>query len=410
MHETEEQKLQASALHSSYDVIVVGGAIMGSSVAFHLKKRLDFPGRILVVERDLSYEFCSTSHTNSCIRQQFTTALNIRISQYGARCIKTFRDYAGGDERLPDLDIWSFGYLYLASTVNSEEMLRKACEIQHAEGIETQLLTAQELKERYSFLNVSDIRIGSLNLKNEGYWDGGTIFQWFKRLAQEAGVEYIQNEVKALDVDRSSGQVTHVALGDGTHLSAGLVINAAGPRASIVAQMAGIALPVSARKRYSWIFTAARPLCVDLPLIIDPEGFHVRDHGGGSYLCGGREMVDHDVDVDDFTLDHTLWEEHVWPRLASRIPTFEQVKLTHTWAGHYAMNNIDHNAIIGPHPDITNFLFINGFSGHGLQQAPAMGQALAEHIALGRYETLDMTPFHFARLSTDRVLKENAII
>ena len=127
-----------------------------------------------------------------------------------------------------------------------------------------------------------------------------------------------------------------------------------------VSRMAGIEIPVEPRKRYSWVFKADTPLDQDLPLTIDPSGVHVRENGGGTYQCGGHTDHDPAVAYDDYTMDHSFFETHVWPILAHRIPQFETIKVTAQWAGHYAMNTFDHNAILGPHPDLDNFLFING--------------------------------------------------
>jgi len=166
--------------------------------------------------------------------------------------------------------------------------------------------------------------------------------------------------------------------------------------------MAGITVPVEPRKRYSWIFSAEQPLDRDLPLTIDPSGVHVRENGGGTYQCGGHSDIDPAVDPGDFIMDHSLWETHVWPILATRIPQFEAIKVQSEWAGHYAYNTFDHNAILGPHMEVENFFFLNGFSGHGLQQSPAMGRGTAEIMVHGAYQTLDMTQFHFDRIPAGR--------
>jgi glycine/D-amino acid oxidase-like deaminating enzyme len=109
-------------------------------------------------------------------------------------------------------------------------------------------------------------------------------------------------------------------------------------------------------------------------------------------------------------MDHELWEDKVWPAIATRIPAFERVKLRNSWVGHYAYNTLDQNAIVGPHPDLPNFLFANGFSGHGLQQAPAVGRALSELVIHGAYQTLDLSPFAWARIARNEPLLERAVI
>ena len=174
--------------------------------------------------------------------------------------------------------------------------------------------------------------------------------------------------------------------------------------------MAGIAIPIEPRKRFNWVIQAATPLDRPLPLVIDPTGVFAREVGGGTYMAGGHADIDPAVDFDDFSMDQDLWLEKIWPALATRIPAFEAVKVISEWAGQYDYNCLDQNAITGPHPTISNFVFLNGFSGHGLQQSPAMGRATAEWILHGGYRTLDMSEFHYARIAEGRAFVEGAII
>ena len=395
---------------TSYDVVIVGGAIMGSSVAWWLTEMAEFTGSVLVIERDPSYQWCSTAHTNSCMRQQFSSALNIRISQFAADFVQNLRGYMGADPRVPELGIQSFGYLYLADTPEFAEVLRASQALQRAEGAATEILSPGEIAARYPFYRLDDIVAGSINTRNEGYWDGAAVFDWFRRLARERGVDYVAGEVVAMSRNAAGDRVQSVTLASGETIACGQVVNASGPRAARTAAMAGIELPVEPRKRYSYIFRAERPLDRPLPLTIDPSGIHVRENGGGTYLAGGHPDEDPAVDPDDFAMDHGFWQDHVWPVLAARIPQFEAIRVEAEWAGHYAYNTLDQNAVVGPHPEVSNFLFINGFSGHGLQQSPAMGRALAELIATGGYRTLDMTPFHYDRILSGSAYVERAVI
>ncbi len=394
----------------SYDVILIGGAIMGSATAWFLSRCPDFDGQILVIDRDLTFAQTSTAHTTSCIRQQFTSDLNIKISQYAARFMQDLSRHMGPDPDVRDLTIRNFGYLYLADTAQGAERLRAACDIQHRAGTPTELLPPSTLAERYPFYALDDIVLGSLNTRDEGYFDSWALFDAFRRQAQRQGVEYIQNEVVAIDRTAQKTRVDTVTLRSGETLRCGQLVNASGPRAAQTAALAGLTIPVEPRKRFSWVFKARTPLDQPLPLTIDPSGLHVRDNGGGTYQAGGHLSDDPAVRADDFDMDHTLWEAHVWPILARRIPQFETVKVIAEWTGHYAYNTFDQNALIGPHPDLPNFLFLNGFSGHGLQQAPAMGRGLSEWITYGAYRSLDLRAFHLDRLRENRPYPEAAII
>lgn len=395
---------------SNYDVVIVGGAIMGSSTAWFLTENPDFDGSVLVVERDPSYSMCSTAHTNSCIRQQFSNDLNIKISQFTADFLKNLRAYMGDDERVPELRIQNYGYLYLADTEDFASVLRDNQKVQLAAGAGTRLLTADEIKQEFPFYKVDDLVLGSINTIDEGYWDGNTVFDWFRKSARERGTEYIPNEVVSMTRNAAGDRIKSVTLATGEVIGCGQIVNASGPRAVRTSRMAGIEIPVEPRKRYTYIFAAENPLEQDLPLTIDPSGVHFRQDGKTTYLAGGHSDIDPAVDYDDFEMDHSLWQEHIWPHIATRIPQFEAIKVINEWAGHYAYNVFDHNAILGPHTEVSNFLFQNGFSGHGLQQSPAMGRATAEWLTYGEYRALDMSPFGYDRIERQETFVEKAVI
>ena len=394
---------------SSYGVVIVGGAMYGSSVSWFLADNPDFDGSILVIERDPSYEACSTSHTNSCMRQQFSREINVRISQFGAEFVKNLREFMGGDERVPNLPIQSYGYMYLADNEAFADVLRESQQLQVACGAGTKFMSAAEIKRDYPFYNVDDIIAGNHNLVDEGYFDGGTLFDWWRRSGKEKGVEFVGNEVVSMHRNSNGTRVESVTLKSGEVVNCGTVVNASGPRAVLTSRMAGIEIPVEPRKRYTFIFDAEQPLDRDLPLTIDPSGVHMRTDGT-YYLAGCPPDHDPAVDYDDYEQDHSIWQEKVWPIVATRIPQFEAIKLINSWAGHYAFNTLDQNAILGPHTTVENFIFVNGFSGHGLQQSPAMGRGTAELITYGEYRSLDLTPFNFERIERNKPFNEKAII
>mgnify|MGYP001142068534 FL=1 len=400
--------MQAPA-KASYDVVIVGGAMYGSSVAWFLTDNPDFDGSILVVERDPTYEFTSTSHTNSCMRQQFSAAINVKVSQFAADFVKNFRDYMGGDPRVPDVALQSYGYMYLADNEAFAATLRESQKVQAANGAGTKHMTRDEIAAAYPFYNLDDIIAANHNRVDEGYFDGNTLFDWWKRSAKERGVEYLTNEVVAMNRNAAGTRVESVILKSGEVINCGTVVNASGPRAVLTSRMAGIEIPVEPRKRYTFIFEAEKPLDRDLPLTIDPSGVHMRTDGT-YYLAGCPPDVDPAVDYDDFVQDHSIWEDKVWPILATRIPQFEAIKLRNSWAGHYAYNTLDQNAILGPHTQVENFIFVNGFSGHGFQQSPAMGRGTAEFITYGAYRALDLTPFHYDRIEKGEKFIEKAVI
>jgi len=398
---------QAIPAKDSYDVVIIGGAMVGSSVAWFLSNNADFDGSILVVEKDPTYQSCSTAHTNSCIRQQFSNELNVRISQFGAAFLKDFRNQLGGDHEIPKIALHSYGYMYLTDNAEFAEVLRENQRVQNACGAATELMTAEEIAADYPFYKLDDIVLGSHNRVDEGYFDGHTMFDWWRRKARANGVEYIDNEV--VDIERDGTRVSSITLKSGQSINVGTLINASGPRAARTARMAGLDAPIEPRRRYTFVFDAQQRLDRDLPLTIDPSGVHVRTDGQ-YYLCGCPPDDDPAVDFNDFYLDHSVWENKLWPALAHRIPAFEAIKVINSWVGHYAYNVLDQNAIIGAHPEVSNFIYVNGFSGHGFQQSPAMGRGVSELVAYGEFRALDLSPLGYERVVSNTPFIERAVI
>ena len=232
-------------------------------------------------------------------------------------------------------------------------------------------------------------------------------------MASRKGVEYLHNQVVDIELSSDGKEVAGVHLATGERIGCSRLINASGTRADKTSQMAGIRLPIEPRKRFTWIFSAERPLDRALPLTIDPSGIHLRQYGANAsnlYMAGSPPDPDPAVEFDDFSEDPHIWEDHVWPLIATRIPQFDALRIESSWAGHYDFNVFDHNAIIGPHTQISNFYFANGFSGHGLQQSPAIGRGLSELLVDGRYKSLDLTCFGFDRIERQIPLHEAAVI
>ncbi|MSU88772.1 FAD-dependent oxidoreductase [Rhodobacteraceae bacterium 2CG4] len=389
-------------------MVIIGGAAIGAACAWFLTGELGAGARILVVERDPSFAHASTSHTNSCMRQQFSNPVNIRISQFARGYVRDFRAAMGGDPEVPGIAFDPLGYLYLAATEAGAAALRANNAVQRAEGAAAELLEPAALAARLPFLRTDDLRLASLGGPDEGYFDGATMIAWWRRMARARGVETLAAEAVGLAL--AGGRATGVRLSTGQTVAAGWVVNAAGPRAARVAAWAGFALPVEPRKRTTWVFTTPEPLGAKLPLTVDPSGVHVRQDGAGYMAGSGPAGADAAVEPDDFTEDPDLWQDHVWPILAARISAFARLRVTASWVGHYAWNRLDRNAVIGAVPGCPNLILANGFSGHGLQQAPAMGRGVAELIARGRFRSLDLSELGPARLLTGTPFAERNVI
>ena len=388
------------------DVVVIGGAIIGSSVATFLAARPDFDGRIVVVERDPTFRTSSTTLSAASIRLQFSTPLNIEISRFGLEVVRHPERWLAVDGEVPDVELIENGYLFLATEAGLATLEHNHA-VQRALDVRVALLTPAELRQRFDWIETGDLAGASLGLGDEGWFDAYALLQGFRRRARSLGVVERIGEVVALE--HSAERVHGVRLADGSLIEADWVVNAAGPRAAEVAAMAGVELPVRPRKRL--VYHVEAPVSLGAaPLTIDPSGVYFRPEGP-AYIAGfsPRDGAD-DPDTLDLTADRGPFESLVWPALAHRVPAFDRLRLLDAWAGHYEVNTLDHNAIVGPHPAVRNLLFANGFSGHGLQQAPAVGRALAEWIATGRYETLDLASLGYERVQRGEPIRELNVV
>jgi len=361
---------------------------------------------VLVVERDPAYTQASSALSASCIRHQFSNAVNVRMSMFATGFIHGFREALGGDPEIPEIALKEIGYMFLA-TAAGVPVLRANQAVQAECGAATMLMKPDEIAARFPFYNLDDIALGSFNPVGEGWFDGFTMLQWWRKKARENGVEYISNEVVAMT--RNANRIESVTLASGETVACGTVVNASGPRGGLTAAMAGLHLPVEPRKRCLFVFDCRETLGQPLPLTIDPTGVHCRSEGE-FYLAGTVPMDDTPPDHDDFEVDYSQFEDEVWPVLANRVPAFEAIKLVRAWAGHYDYNALDQNGVVGSHPEVGNFLFSNGFSGHGLQQAAAAGRAVSELVAYGGYRTLDLSELAYNRVLTGTPFREQAII
>jgi FAD-dependent oxidoreductase domain-containing protein 1 len=389
----------------SCDVAIVGGGVVGSATAYFLLAQTAFKGRVVVIEKDSTYNDAATSRSVGGVRQQFSTPENISISTFGAKFLRNIADYLSVDGEAPSVPFTQWGYLFLA-TAGGLDILKANHATQTGLGADIALMTAEQLKARFPWLNTADLAGGSFGRSNEGWTDPYGLLQAFKRKARSLGAVYLNDEV--VGVERAGGRIQAVQLAKGGRLACGNMVDSAGYHSHKVAAMAGIDLPIRPRKRCVFVFDCKTPID-RAPLTIDPTGVYFRPEGAG-FIGGVAPPEDRDPDCLDFEVDYSLFEETVWPVLADRIPAFESIKLTRAWACHYDYNTVDQNAILGPHPEIANFFFASGFSGHGLQQSPGVGRATAEAIVYGAYRSIDLTRFGYDRFAKDRPIFELNVV
>ena len=389
-------------MNERFDVVIVGGAAHGASLAWHLALDPIFQGSVLVLEKDPSYARAATALSASSIRRQFSSPINVRLSGYGIALLRESKALFGADAGLHE-----GGYLFLATEAGRETLAANHA-VQTAEGADIVWLEPEALAATFPWLSTAGLAAGTWGRTGEGWFDGFGVMQAMRRQSRAAGVVWRAAEVARITV--SGGRAREVVLADGTAIAAGTVVVTAGTGAPRLLETAGLALPVRARKR-SVFYVRCPEALPRFPLLIDPTGVWARPEGPG-FICGVSppEERDPDADADDFAPNHAEFEETVWPALAARVPAFARLRLERAWAGHYDLNLFDHNAFVGAAPGVPNLLLASGFSGHGLQQAPAIGRGLAELIAHGRWLTLDLSPLSPARFAAGRKLLERNVV
>jgi FAD-dependent oxidoreductase domain-containing protein 1 len=379
-----------------FDIAIIGGSLSGAAVAHHLKA-LGFAGSIALIERDPAFRRAATSLSAAGIRQQFSRIENIRLSQ---RTLAFFREI--GAERV---SLREQGYL-ICSSSSGLTTHREALAVQQNAGAHIDWIEGEtELAARFAWLNPDGLAAGSFGRLGEGWFDPHALRALLRDSAMAAGVLPVVGDVIALDRKTSRWRMT---LEHGHVLEAGRVVVTAGPQSGDVAALAGVGLPVEPRKRTVFVFSC-RQAPASLPLIADPSGVWVRPEGN-RFIAGWSPDDADDMRAagEDFEPDWPLFEDVLWPALAHRVPAFEALKLETAWVGHYDTNTFDHNAVIGP-MGRDGLFAVTGFSGHGVQQAYAAGEACAA-LMLGVEPPVDVSAFAFDRIGAGRLFLERNII
>jgi FAD-dependent oxidoreductase domain-containing protein 1 len=379
---------------------------MGSSIACHTAM-LDSRLRILVVEPDPTYQRSASALSAGSIRQQFSTAINIDVSLHGIDFLRRIEAHLAVEGDKPDISLKEGGYLYIAGETGAP-VLREINALQNERGADIALYDRAGLKQQFPWIATDDLSAGTWGRSGEGWFDGYGLMMAFRKKARALGVDYRQDKV--VGVSRNKSYLTEVILASGQRISCGHVINAAGASgARAVSDMLGFSIPVYAKKRCVFSF-ACRDALERFPLLIDPSGVWVRPEGH-DYIAGySPDDLDTSDHAQDFEVDWSLFESVIWPALAARVPAFENIRPGRGWAGHYDMCLLDHNALVGRVPGLDNAFMAAGFSGHGLQQSPAVGRGIAELVVFGAFRSLDMSALSPERVLTNMPLLERNVI
>ncbi|UCG14405.1 MAG: FAD-binding oxidoreductase [Deltaproteobacteria bacterium] len=385
----------------SYDVVIIGGGIMGCSTSFYLMNT-DGGLKVAVIERDPTYERASTTLSLANARIQFSLRENIQISQYTFQILERFEEEMAVDEDKPSVSFHREGNLFLVG--QRREAVQRALNLQRSLGCQVQWWSLEKIKQTYPLYDPKNVEGGTFG-SEDGHFDAYGVLMGYKAKARSLGAEFIKDEVKAIKT--AGKQVTGVELAEGEALHADVVVNCAGAWAAEMAQTAGVKLPVQPVKRQVFVLDTKVKPEGPLPLTVLPSGLYFRTDTSGLILVG-KSMEDDPVGFD-FSWDDKLFTSILWPELAEFVPAFDTLKLVRGWAGLYAVNTLDGNAILGEWPELKGFYLANGFSGHGLQQAPAVARFLSELI-LDRPLSLDLTIFKPERILENRPLSEGGLV
>ena len=387
--------------NKNYDVLIVGGGVIGCSIAHHLLND-GMDGTVAILEKDPTYEFASTPRSMGGIRQQFTTEINIRICLHSIQAFERFDEEMEVEREQAHAEYKPFGYLMLADEKNWD-ILQKQCHFQRSLGVDVVLLTPTEIKEMIPHLNTEGL-LGASFGRRAGYMDPYGVLIGYRRKAQFLGAHYIH--AKVVEILRRENRVQGVRTSKGEVLEGAVVVIAAGPWAAEVGKMAGIELPVEPSPQMVFHFDPAEKFAYDLPFVFTSRGQWFRHESG-------KQMVTEKHRSDEpgfrFDWDRKFFEEELWPGLAQSVPSFDRLKLMRGWSGLYEENTLDHNALLGSYPGLDGLYVAVGFSGHGLMQSPAVGKGMSELIRTGCYETIDLSPLNVDRIFTGRRVFEEAV-
>jgi FAD-dependent oxidoreductase domain-containing protein 1 len=386
---------------TSYDIIIVGGGVMGSSTAYHLMKadRL----KVAVIEKDPTYARASTPLSIGNVRTQFNIRENVQISLYAYEFMQSFEEAMTVDDLRPHIAWHREGNLFL---VDAEQRKRAEQDMamQRDLGCRMEWWSREKLAERFAHLHLGAIEGGTFG-PDEGTMDPYAVLMGYRRKARSLGAEYRTDEVIA--VTTHGGAVSGVRLASGETLTAKMVLNCAGAWAAEVARTVGVDIPVVPVKRQVFAVDPAIKQETLPRLTVLPSGLYIAREAGGT-LFVSKTLAEDPIGFN-FTWDENRFMEIVWPELAEFNPQLETLRLIRGWAGLYAVNTLDANAILGAWPELKGFFLANGFSGHGFQQAAAVGRHMAE-LMTGRETSMDLSIFGTERVLEKRPITTNLIV
>jgi len=381
------------------EVVIIGGGIVGSSIAYHLTAAGCTD--VLVIEGETAQGKGSTGKSMGGVRAQFSIPVNIQMSLY------SIPFYVSFDERLAHpAGYRPQGYLFCATNDKHMAYLRSNYERQVSMGLkDVRLITADEIRSMFPQLRSDDV-VGGSFCSTDGFVDPYSAMIGFMTWAAEHGAKLWKN-TPVTGIQRDARGVAGVETTQGT-VATRVVVNAAGAWAAGVAKMVGVDLPVEPLRRMLVPTEPFSQFPHTAPMIIDmSNGFHFRPEGLGFLLAWNdpEETPGYKTDFDPAFIEKIL------TRAADRVPVFENLAVNpkRAWAGLYEMTP-DHHPILGPAPGVLGFFLANGFSGHGVMHAPATGKILSDLILTGKTDLVDASLLGLSRFAEGRMIEETAVL
>ena len=388
---------------ASADVIIVGGGIVGASIAYHLS--LDGgAGRVVVIEPDMTYARAATPMSMGGIRQQYSAACNVALARYSLPFYEQFDEAMAGEWGTPQAHFHPRGYLVLMHPT-TQDALRQKYETQRQLGVEIELLTPEAVREIVPHLNTDEI-LGGVYGPRDGYVNPRGALQGFAERSRELGCHWLQDEVVEFDPSGASPTVTTRRHGV---LTAPALVIAAGAWTPRLAALAGVEVPVQPIRRQACYVTLPTKLGYKFPMVLDRmhDISFRHDTETDDHLLITRTVRDEPAGFN-FDWEVEAFHTELVPLMRHYLPTCGEVKLQRGWAGHYAVTP-DENPILGQHPEYANLYMATGFSGHGVMLAPATGRILSDMIRLGYSQTLDAHPYRLERFATGDLIHDPQI-
>jgi sarcosine oxidase subunit beta len=377
------------------DIVIIGGGVMGASTLYHLAARGH--QNVVLLEKESFFGQGATGRCAGGVRYQFSTEINLRLSLASLPMIERFKEEIG-----QDVNYRQCGYLLVATTEKDAAAFKQNAKLQHSLGIQTELLSGDEVRSRLPLMRFADARAGTFHQK-DGLVDPNSVVMGYVNAAQKLGAKAF-SDAGVTGVSVREGKVRGVETTQGK-IEASIVVNAAGPWMAPIGEMAGVRIPIVPIRRQMFTTNAMPEIPPDFPFVIDfAQSLYFHREGEGLLvgMSNQNEKPGFDQNVDeDFEMVN-------FEAATARLPVLERARRASHWAGLYEVTP-DAHPIFGATP-VDGFYVVGGFSGHGFMHGPVAGKLMTELILDGAFKTVDVSALDLARFAEGRLIQEYNVV